>query len=138
MHKCVKSQGLIYFVYRVHILKLMNVMTKPTIVYDGDCPFCQRQMALVRRLDKRAVFDYLPKQSNDLLNRFPQLDQMDFETGLRLVDVKGRVFVGADAVYEIGSRLTPCKYIAWLYLIPGLRQIGQHIYKLIAANRGRF
>ena len=135
MHKCVKSQGLIYFVYRAYILKLVIMINKPAIVYDGDCPFCQRQMALIKRLDKENVFCYLPKQTDDLLDRFPQLAQMDFETGLRLVDIKGRVFVGADAVYHIAKELKPFNYLAWLYQVPGLKQLCRFSYILIAQNR---
>ena len=110
---------------------------KETIIYDGICSLCQRQVARIRRFDGRRVFDYVARQSPDLLARFPQLANEEFSTGMRLVHRDGRVAVGADAVYEIARRLSLTRWVAWLYRVPGLHALARRIYAHIAANRYR-
>ncbi len=110
---------------------------RPTIVYDGQCRFCLRQVDRIRGRDRAGVFDFMPKQTPGLAERFPQLAGEDFNTGLRLVDVDGRVHVGADGVYEIARRLPVWRSAAWLYRVPGLRQIFRGLYGLVARNRYR-
>lgn len=34
-------------------------MSKTTVWYDGACPLCLREIALMRRLDKRAAIDFV-------------------------------------------------------------------------------
>jgi predicted DCC family thiol-disulfide oxidoreductase YuxK len=110
---------------------------RPTIVYDGQCRFCLGQIERIRRRDRGGVFEFLPRQSPELEQRFPQLAGDDFNTGLRLVDQGGKVHVGADGVYEIARRVPLWRSAAWLYRVPGLRQIFRGMYGLMAKNRYR-
>ncbi len=54
-------------------------MTKVTVWFDGSCPLCRREVALLRRLDRDAAVDFIdvgtgdgacPIDRSDLLNRF--------------------------------------------------------------------
>lgn len=110
---------------------------KPTIVYDGACPFCLRQMERIRRWDRRSRFAFMASQDPNLLAQFPQLADQDLLTGLRLVESVGDVHVGADAVYHIARRLPRTQRLAWIYRIPGLRFLWRKLYALIAARRQR-
>lgn len=110
---------------------------KPVIVYDGECSFCRRQIERLRSRDRAALFEYAPRQTPGLEDRFPALADADFNTGMRLIERDERLYVGADALYEITRRLTPWKWIAWVYRIPGLTQLFRAIYNWIAANRYR-
>ena len=75
------------------------------VVYDGECPFCQRQIARIRRRDSLGRFEYVPRQSAGLTERFPALAEGDFDTGMRLIKPDGSIYVGADSVYHIARQL---------------------------------
>ena len=113
-------------------------MDRPTIIYDGECRFCQWSLRRIRRMDRREQFEYLPRQADGVDARFPILAQSDFNTGLRLITNGGIVHVGADAVYEIYRQLPPYHLVAWSYRIPVLHQLFKAGYGLIARNRHRF
>jgi len=42
----------------------------PTLIYDGDCGFCQRSMELVRRWDREHRLHYVPFQDEARVARF--------------------------------------------------------------------
>lgn len=108
---------------------------KPTIVYDGQCRFCLKQIERIRRRDRRGRFDYRARQEAGLEQEFPQITQGDFNTGLRLIETDGSVHVGADGVYHIARGLPRLWMAAWLYRVPGLKQVFRGIYAWIARNR---
>ncbi len=113
-------------------------MSQKVIVYDGECNFCLWSVRRVQRLDRRNQFEYLPRQSEGVEARFPQLAESDFNTGLRLVLDGGEIRVGADAVYEIYRCMPPFHLAAWLYRVPVLHHFFRACYTLIARNRHRF
>ncbi len=94
-------------------------------------------MEWIRKKDRAGVFEFVPRSSGDLLERFPQLARADLNTGMRLVMADGTVHVGADAVYHVARRLPFYRYPALLYRVPGLTQIGRWAYGWVAANRYR-
>lgn len=106
-------------------------------MYDGQCPFCLRQVERIKLRDCNGVFEYVPRQTDDLERRFPMLAEGDFNSGMRLVHGDGSVSVGADAVYEIARRLPVWRAGAWLYRVPGLRAIFRALYAWVARNRYR-
>ena len=116
----------------------LQMTTSPVIVYDGECRFCDWSVRRIQKLDRRRQFEYLPRQTPGAETRFPVLAASDFNTGLRLIDVDTRVFVGADAVHQIYRRMPPYHLIAWIYKVPVLRQLFRVGYSLIARNRHRF
>ena len=107
------------------------------VVYDGECPFCLRQIARIRAWDPGGRFEYLPRQTDGIEERFPILATSDFDVGMRLIEPGGRVHVGADAVYEIARRLPRTRWAAWLYRVPGLHGVAREAYGWIARNRRR-
>ena len=107
------------------------------VVYDGECPFCRRQIARFRQRDTQSLFEYLPRQTAGLAEQFPKLADADFNAGMRLVCPDGNILVGADAVYHIMRRLSPYRWVAWLYRVPLLHFLFRRIYAWIAANRHR-
>ena len=108
---------------------------RPIVVYDGACPYCRKQVGRMKQRDVDEVFDYVPRQTEGLEQRFPRLAEGDFNTGLRLIEADGTIFVAGDAIYHIARRLRGWRNWAWLYRIPGLKQIFRAIYAWIARNR---
>lgn len=113
------------------------VPARPIVVYDGACPYCRRQVNKMKRRDVDDVFDYVPRQTEGLEQRFPKLATGDFDTGLRLIEPGGAIHVAGDAIYHIARRLRGWRNWAWLYRIPGLKQLFRVIYAWIARNRQR-
>src|SRR5262245_61337245 len=114
-----------------------RIPPRPVVVYDGECPFCRKQVDRIRSRDVGDQFEYLPRQSASLTDRFPILAEADFNTGMRLVLPDGHVHVGADAVYQIARRLPRWRLVAWLYRVPILHALARRVYRWIAANRQR-
>lgn len=107
------------------------------VVYDGECAFCLRQISRIRRKDTHGRFAFVSKQTPGIEDRFPQLAQSDFNTGMRLIAPDGRIFVGADAVYHIARDLPFLRRVAWLYRVPGLQKLARWAYAWVAARRYR-
>ncbi len=110
---------------------------KPVVVYDGECSFCLRQIERIKRRDRCALFEYVPRQSPGLDERFPRLADDDFNSGMRVITPCGDILVGADALYHIVRRLPIWGTIAWIYRLPGLNTLARLAYRWIAANRYR-
>ena len=108
---------------------------RPVVIYDGNCSFCQRQVGRMRRHDTKNVFEYLPRQTEGLEQRFAGLADADFNTGLRLVHPDASISVGADAIYHIARQLGRWRHLAWLYRVPGLNWAFRTAYGWIAKHR---
>ena len=89
------------------------IETRPVIVYDGECRFCLWSVGRIRRFDRNGRFEYLPRQTAGIEERFPVLSSSDFNTGLRLIHAGGQVDVGADAVYQIYRRASSLAPVRW-------------------------
>ena len=110
---------------------------RSVVVYDGECPFCLKQVERMKRRDTAGVFEYVPRQSEGLKQRFPKLAEGDFNSGMRLVNPDGSIDVGADAVYGIARRLSGWKHVAWLYRVPVLKWISRSGYGWVAKHRNK-
>jgi predicted DCC family thiol-disulfide oxidoreductase YuxK len=108
-----------------------------TVIYDGECGYCRKQMNRMRGRDFRRQFAFVPSGAPDLIERFPQLAGEDFNLGLRMVEPDGRVHVGADAVYQVARRLSGTRWIAWVFRAPGIAWLARRVYAKIAARRHR-
>ena len=108
---------------------------RSTLVYDGDCSFCRRWVARIALIDRSGTFEFVARQTDGLIERFPRLDQGDFNTGMRLITPDDVIHVGADAAYQIARRLRYWRRIAWLYHVPGIHYLTRTGYAWIAARR---
>ena len=116
---------------------MRDAHTQSVVVYDGECAFCRRQISRIRRKDTHGKFALVPRQTPGIEDRFPQLAQSDFNTGMRLIAPDGRIFVGADAVYHIARDLPFWRRVAWLYRVPGIQKLARLAYAWVAARRYR-
>ena len=46
-----------------HLPSYIRAMTRLTVWHDGDCPLCDREIAWMRWLDRRAVIDFVDARS---------------------------------------------------------------------------
>ncbi|MEK6676125.1 MAG: DUF393 domain-containing protein [Planctomycetota bacterium] len=117
----------------VHVRVRVN--DRFVVIYDGECAFCIAQIERIKKWDVNRTFECVPRQADGILERFPELAEGDFNTGMRVIAPSGRIHVGADAVYEIARRLPTVRWLAWVYRVPGCHQMGKAMYAWVAANR---
>jgi len=70
--------------------------TKPLLVFDGDCRFCMLWIKRWQQISGEAV-DYIPFQSADIAERFPEIPREQFATAVQLIETNGVVHSGARA-----------------------------------------
>lgn len=108
---------------------------KPFVVFDGGCAFCRRQERLIRRLDWLRAFDTVPYDVAVAV--WPEVARGTLGDGLRVRFPDATATVGIDAVRSIAVRMPLTALPALLLWVPGLRWIGDRVYRLIAARRRR-
>ncbi len=118
-----------------------ELRTRPTarhaILYDGHCRFCTagaRKLALLMRRGSVELVDF---QQPGALDRFPGISYEACMERMYLVTPDGRVFGGAEAIAQALATLPGVGRLALLYYVPGIRQLLDRLYRLIAANRYR-
>lgn len=113
-------------------------LPRPVILYDGTCGYCRRQVSRIRQRDHDDQFDFTEWQDAGVIEKFPQLAHRPFNAGLGFVNRDGSILLGADAVHAVSRRLPGWRWVAWIYLVPGLRFSFRRVYAWIAANRHSF
>lgn len=109
-----------------------------TVIFDGDCGFCQRGMKLGKRLDWFGRMNWRARLEPGVQEAFPQLSQA--ETQQRMVTIRpdGKTCGGFYAVRDIMIHM-PLTWLPALFLyIPGVSLLGVPAYAWIAKNRFRF
>jgi predicted DCC family thiol-disulfide oxidoreductase YuxK len=113
------------------------VLTRPVVLYDGDCAFCLRMVALLARLDRAGRFEAVPAARRGEVAGLPALGDAALAGAMHLVLPDGRWFAAGDAVREIVRRLPLGAPLAALLGLPGVRTLVDRGYALVAANRHR-
>lgn len=109
-----------------------------TVIFDGECGFCQRSIKLGKRLDWLHRMDWRARLEPGLKETFPQLS--DEETQRRMVSIRqdGKAYGGFFAVRDIMVHL-PLTFVPALILyVPGISLLGVTVYKWIATHRHHF
>jgi predicted DCC family thiol-disulfide oxidoreductase YuxK len=106
---------------------------KPLLVYDGDCGFCRAWIRRWRVLTGDRVDD-APYQ--DAADRFPDIPIEEFRRAVQFIDVDGRVYSGAEAIFRSLAVRPSRAWPLWLYRhVPGFGPLSEGLYRLVAANR---
>ncbi len=111
-----------------------EVVTKPVLVYDGDCGFCTSCVHLLERIGPDA--EIVAWQLTDLAEL--GLTEEQAADAVRLVQIDGTVRSGHEAVAAVLGSAGPIWRIAGrALLLPGISSIAARAYRLIADNRYR-
>ncbi|WP_409433236.1 thiol-disulfide oxidoreductase DCC family protein [Litorimonas sp. RW-G-Af-16] len=104
------------------------------VFYDGGCPICVWEVDLYGRMDRVDAIRWinidtladadlpLGKTREDLLGRFHVRDLTHGD--------EADWHIGVDAFARIWRSLPKLRHLAWLFSVPGLRQITKLAYKL--------
>ena len=108
----------------------------PVLIYDGHCRFCVREAErLARWVGERVRLESF--RDPGVIARHPGLTPELCDRGMQLVRPDGRIVSGAEAGAHL-LRLRPALApLGWLYYVPGIRQLADAIYGVIARNRFR-
>jgi len=109
---------------------------KAALIYDGNCGFCRRWVARIRRWDRGGLLDPLPYQTPDLEARFPGVSRADCVAHIHLVDERGNVHCGAAAGREVLRRLPGGTLWTLPFLVPGALRLAERTYVRIAHRWG--
>jgi predicted DCC family thiol-disulfide oxidoreductase YuxK/uncharacterized membrane protein YphA (DoxX/SURF4 family) len=104
------------------------------LAFDGDCLFCVRTVGLIHRLD---IFGRLRPMDfrSDEKSELGDIDLDRAEKELLIKTGTGEWLGGFKAFRFICARLPLIAILTPFFYIPGMAQLGESTYKLIAANR---
>lgn len=108
-----------------------------TLVYDGDCRFCRRCIALLDGWDRRGRLRFVPFQAEDALAALPPIAREKLEQAMHLVGPDDVVLAGAAAAPAFLRLLPGGGAFAWLFAVPGVPWLAARIYRAVARNRHR-
>jgi predicted DCC family thiol-disulfide oxidoreductase YuxK len=110
---------------------------KYILIYDGLCRFCTAGAERFLRWMGRVDVERLDFQRPGALDRFPGLTHDDCMKAMQLIAPDGRVYHGAEAVAQGLATRRFFGKVAYLYYVPGVRQLLDWLYERVAANRYR-
>jgi len=110
--------------------------TKPILLYDGSCGFCQQSVQFILKHEREEEIFFAPIQSelaHSIYKNHPELQNVD-----SIVFVKGKdILVESDAVLALVTYLrAPYNFSEIARLIP--KVLRDRIYRLVAKHRHRF
>ena len=117
----------------------MNVTGRPqhlTLVFDGACGFCTRSVRLLKALDRNSRVTAVPFQKTGT----PASVGLTLEAckaSVWAIAPDGGYYRGAEAVNALVAAALGTAVPLLLYYLPGIRQLQDFIYFLIAYNRSR-
>jgi predicted DCC family thiol-disulfide oxidoreductase YuxK len=107
-----------------------------TLIYDGECEFCRRQVDFIVRCDRTGCLTAVPFQGV-VLERYG-VGREAAEQAMQLVAPSGAVWSGAAAARELVSLLPRLRPFGWLFRVPGAMFLAERAYRWIARHRHRF
>ena len=110
-------------------------MSQVTMYFDGACPLCQREVALLKRLDKakNVKWQDISKDIGDLVN-----DGISFEEAMQQLharDKNNQLQKGVDAFITVWRELPYFRILAFLGSLPGIKWLAAVSYAVFAKWR---
>ncbi|MGR8934597.1 MAG: DCC1-like thiol-disulfide oxidoreductase family protein [Gammaproteobacteria bacterium] len=109
-----------------------------TVLYDEDCPLCNRTVIVLNHFDIFRAIDFKGLQS--YAGKYPALQNIDEKkllTDLYAVDVQGNLFQGLDTYIRILHDMRYTAALAAVLRIPAIYRNAAMRYRAIADNRLR-
>ena len=106
-----------------------------TVLFDGECRFCQRQIAILRLLDVQRRFIYTSLHESSVSIDFPELSSKQLQEQMFVIDTQGNARGGAVAVRYLSRKLPLLWPLALLLHIPGTLPLWNWLYTFVAKRR---
>jgi predicted DCC family thiol-disulfide oxidoreductase YuxK len=108
---------------------------KAVLIYDGNCPICQRAIEWIKGNERQDSFEMLPCQSDEVRRRFPLIGESICMGAMQLILPDGQILSGEGALPEILRRLKRYRLAAWLFRLPGSKVLARSFYRWFASHR---
>lgn len=109
-----------------------------TVLYDQQCPLCNRTVIVLKHFDVLNAVEFKPAQA--YARDYPALNEFDDKallTDLYALDQDGQVYAGVDTYAKIFIAMGYTAIIGWVMQLPLLNDIVWRCYRRIADNRAR-
>ncbi|MFD4291593.1 thiol-disulfide oxidoreductase DCC family protein [Rhodococcus sp. NPDC058505] len=106
------------------------------LLFDKDCGFCVWSVGWLHRLDRRGRVTATPLHAPGAVERFGVSVDQALEQAWA-VDWRGDRHHGAGAINAALSGVLGTRIPLRVYRIPGIRQVQDRLYRLVARNRHR-
>ena len=106
-----------------------------TLIYDGECVFCQRQVELIRRWDTHGLIEFVSLY-DARLDRLG-ISRTAAEEAMHFVAPDGTVWAGAEAARQILYVVRRWRPIALIMGTPGVTAVSEAAYRWVARRRHR-
>jgi predicted DCC family thiol-disulfide oxidoreductase YuxK len=118
-------------------VSLVHIASPMIVLFDGSCRFCTRSAHSLRRtFGSRLVLKNFQEQG--ALDPYPSVTHEAAMKRMHVVLPDGRVFGGAEAFARIVAESVPViGWVAYVYYVPGIRQLADWTYDFVARNRYR-
>jgi predicted DCC family thiol-disulfide oxidoreductase YuxK len=107
------------------------------VLYDGACPYCRKSMALLSAADPDHVVEPVDLTAVNVASIHPSLTREACLKAMHVVDRKGRVAAGFDAMAVLARALPLFWPLGFLAAVPGVALVGRRVYQRIADARPR-
>jgi predicted DCC family thiol-disulfide oxidoreductase YuxK len=107
------------------------------VLYDGQCKLCDAGSQRLLRMARRGAIGRVDFQQPGALDPFPGLTHHACMKQMYLVAPDGQLYAGFEAAVQAVATRRGIGWIAYLYYIPGIRQLFDLLYRWIAAHRYR-
>ena len=107
------------------------------VLYDGHCKFCTAGAKKLARLAPPGTLELVSFQEPGALDPFPGVSHEACMRQMYLVTPAGRVYGGFEAAVQALATRPLLGLLARGYYLPGVRQLCDLVYRLVAANRYR-
>jgi predicted DCC family thiol-disulfide oxidoreductase YuxK len=108
------------------------------VIYDGECQFCQKQVARLHAWDGRGRLAFLSLHDPLTRQYCPNLSHEQLLEQMYVVDPQGRQYGGAAAFRYLSLRLPRLWPLAPLMYIPFSLPVWQWLYRQVAVRRYRW
>lgn len=107
------------------------------VLYDGQCNFCRRQIAHLRRFDGKDRLRFISLHDPSVAIDYPDLSYEMLMEQMWVVSRDGKRYGGADALRYLSRRLPLLWPIAPVLHIPFTMPIWRWLYRQVAKQRYR-
>jgi len=107
-----------------------------TLVFDGTCGFCTLSVRILKALDRNRRVTAVPFQKSSVPASVG-LTLEECEAAAWAIASDGGRYRGAEAVNAVVAAALGSTLPLLLYSLPGIRQLQDCIYYLVASNRSR-
>jgi predicted DCC family thiol-disulfide oxidoreductase YuxK len=110
-------------------------MPTKKVFYDGNCPLCNKEINLYKKLDTEAKFDWIDINTNQKLLDEYNLSFIDTMKIFHVIDNTGTVQKGVDGFLVIWRELKYWKILYFIVRLPLIKQLARIVYHWFAIWR---